>query len=370
MKILMIINSLAKGGRERRMLELIKGLTQPGQNFDIYLISMSGLVEYQYVYDLPIRFEIVEKKSSRNFNVVRKLRRIIKSYQPDIIHSWDITASMYMTVAKAFLNKILINGFIANAPEQVSRTDKRYIRVKLLTPFCQSIVANSQAGLKAYRIPASKALCIYNGIDLNRFTSLKPVGELKEEIIGRVGNDSFIAAMVATFDKRKDYATSVRAATSLCQENEKIIVLLIGDGPDWASLRAQVPPNLLNTQIFFLGKRSDIESLLRLCDAGLLMTNADVHGEGISNSIIEYMVSRIPVIATRGGGTNEIVKDGINGFLIDPKNEQQLIDAVKKLIDNPGLAKTMGKNGYQLVQDNFSLLKMTNSFINLYQEQV
>ena len=61
MKILMVINCLRKGGRERRMLELIKGLKEKNKDLDIYLISLSDNIDYKYVYDLPIKFEIINK---------------------------------------------------------------------------------------------------------------------------------------------------------------------------------------------------------------------------------------------------------------------------------------------------------------------
>ena len=74
---------------------------------------------------------------------------------------------------------------------------------------------------------------------------------------------------------------------------------------------------------------------MNIFDVGILLTNSMEHrGEGISNSIIEYMALAKPVVATRGGGTNEVVIDGQNGYLIDPFNEDQLIEKIKILVKN------------------------------------
>ena len=86
------------------MLELIKGLKRHDQSFEIFLVSLSDVVDYPYVYDLPIRFEIIAKKSEgRDLGLILKLRRIIHQFKPDVIHSWDSTVSQYLLVANAFI---------------------------------------------------------------------------------------------------------------------------------------------------------------------------------------------------------------------------------------------------------------------------
>ena len=117
-------------------------------------------------------------------------------------------------------------------------------------------------------------------------------------------------------------------------------------------------------QILFLGLRSDIESILQIIDAGLLITPC----EGISNSIIEYMASGKPVIATVGGGTGELVNDGVNGFLIDQKSPDQIISKLEILMNDPALAKSMGQHGLNWVHANFDVTKISGSYANLYKQ--
>ena len=69
MKIMMVIDSLDKGGKERRMLELIKGLKNKNDEFDIYLISLSDRVEYEYVHDLHIQFEVIKRKFKKDLSI-------------------------------------------------------------------------------------------------------------------------------------------------------------------------------------------------------------------------------------------------------------------------------------------------------------
>src|SRR6185503_1459566 len=160
MKILMVVDSIVKGGKERRMLELVKALTQPGQDYTIFLVSLTNVVEYDYVHKLPIRLEIIERWSKKDPRVVFKLRKIIKSFQPDIIHSWGTMASIYLSVVNLFTTRSrFINGTIADAYQNLDWRDTHYLRVKLTTPFSKVMLGNSRAGIKAYRVPSHKTVC-------------------------------------------------------------------------------------------------------------------------------------------------------------------------------------------------------------------
>jgi glycosyltransferase involved in cell wall biosynthesis len=369
MKILMVINGLNKGGRERRMLELIKGLKRQNDHFEVYLVSLSDEVAYPYVYDLPITFTILTKKSGKDFSLIFKLRKIIKTFKPDIIHSWDVTASGYIKLANLFIRNTVVHGVIYDASAKLNPQNKSvYYRIKLMAPFSRIFISNSIAGIKAYGLSSRKSVCIYNGIDLNRFKNLKPVNEVEQEILGGPKGNQFIIAMVAAFEIRKDQQTLVKAAVKICRDNKEVVFLLIGSGMYLDAVKEKVPQELLNKQIIFLGARHDIESVLQIVDTGVLITNSDNHGEGISNSIVEYMASGKPVIATRGGGTDEIVEDGVNGFLINPKDAEQIVEKIELLRKDAEFSRTLGKNAYELVHEKFNIEKMTTSYIDLYKK--
>jgi glycosyltransferase involved in cell wall biosynthesis len=364
MKILMVIDSLPRGGKERRMLELIKGLKDQSEFFDIYLISLSNIVGYHYVHDLPIKFKVIDRKYKKDFTVIFKLKKIISTFKPDIIHSWSTMASVFLSASNFFTRIPLVNGVLADAFANLNFRDTHYLRIKLTTPFSAVFVSNSEAGIRAYKTPANKSVCIYNGIDFRRFENLKPIAEVENEILGHAKNDRIIIAMVAGFNWRKDFETLINAAIKICMTRNDLVFLLIGNGPLLEGLKKKVPVELLNRQIIFTGEREDIESILQIIDIGMLIT----FYEGISNTIIEYMAMGKPVIATDGGGTSELVLDGVNGFLVQKKNEKQIIEKLELLILNKKLRTDLGRNGYQWVRQKFDITEKTNQYINLYKK--
>jgi len=352
------------GGKERRLLELIKLLVAEKQH-KIILLSLSEEVGYDYIKALPIEFICLKRAGKLSLKPFTVINDVIRKYKPDIIHSWGSLAGLYLIPFVLLYRKKFINSSIADAPLKLDISNKHYLRGKLTFPFSDVIISNSKAGLKSYNAPLSKSLCIYNGMDFNRFKNLKDPIILKSAILGNTSSDVFIIGMVAKFEERKDFSSLVKSAIRLLKEKPALRFLLIGEGSLLTKVKAMVPPEY-NDKILFLGKRSDVESIIQLFDIGVLLTNSDVHGEGISNSIIEYMALQKPVIATKGGGTDELINNDENGLLIDTASVDQLVEKIELLMTDKGLRNKIAKNGYDRVYKEFNINVMAPKYIEVY----
>jgi glycosyltransferase involved in cell wall biosynthesis len=368
MRILFFIDCLTAGGTERRLMELMKGVKLDA-NIEFELVVMDREVDYMEVFDLGIKIHYLIRSTKKDLTVFRKFYKICKDFKPDIVHCWESMTVVIAVPACKLLNIKLINGLVVDTPVKQNASNKNWVRGKLTFPFSTIIIGNSNAGLAAYGAPLKKSVCIYNGIDLNRFVNLKEPASMRREIFGDASDDIFVVGMVANFAERKDYKTLIEAAIALTSYNDRIRFVLIGRGPDLEGLKNGVPVSLLS-KIVFLGKRSDVESIINIFDVGVLLTNTKVHGEGISNSIIEYMALSKPVIATRGGGTNEVVFDNQNGYLIDVDNKDQLIERIETLMKDKSRVIDLGKKGNQMVHEKFDIKIMTNRYIDIYQKLV
>lgn len=367
MRILFFIDSLTSGGKERRLIELMKGI-KLNPNIEFELVLMSNEIHYKEVFDLDIKIHYLIRAAKKDLSVFRKFYKICKDYKPGIVHCWDSMTAVIAVPACKLLGIKLVNGMVVNTPVQQNIFNKHWFRAKLTFPFSSMVIGNSNAGLEAYGAPGKKSSCIYNGMDLARFNNLRERSSISQEIFGNESNGMFIAGMVAAFEARKDYKSLIKAAITLVSHHENIRFVLIGDGTDFNEIKNSVPVSLLN-KIIFLGKTSDVESIVNIFDVGILLTNTKVHGEGISNSIIEYMALGKPVLATRGGGTNEVVIDSKNGFLLDAdNNEDQLITKIESLIKDKKLATDLGKRGNQMAREKFDLKIMTATYIDVYQK--
>jgi glycosyltransferase involved in cell wall biosynthesis len=366
LKILFFIDSLKAGGKERRFVELLKGLKASSDIF-FEIVVMDDNIHYQDVFSLNNKIHYLIRKTKKDLSVFRKFYRICKNYQPDLVHCWNDMTAVISVPTCQLLQINLINGMVADTPIQQNILNKNWLRAKITFPFSDKIIGNSKAGLTGYSAPVKKSACIYNGMDFNRFKNLKDQDVLRKEVFGIDCNDIFVVGMVAAFEARKDYKTLIAGAVSMLQSDHLIRFLMVGNGADLDEIRNSVPAKFKD-KIIFLGKRNDVESIVNLFDVGILLTNSKVHGEGISNSIIEYMALGKPVIATRGGGTNELIIDSQNGFLINAGDSSGLVEYIKILMKNKGLRSKLGARGYEIAKNRFDLKLMTSNYITMYQQ--
>jgi len=169
--------------------------------------------------------------------------------------------------------------------------------------------------------------------------------------------------MVAEFNRFKDYPTFIHMARKLSTRRSDVVFVAVGGGE---TLQASKELAAGVTAITFLGEQKNIEQIVETFDIGVLSTFT----EGISNSIMEYMAFRKPVVATDGGGTRELVVDGETGFLVPPKQPDALAARIDYLLDHPDIARQMGEAGEARLRRKFSTDTMVDQTIRLYERAV
>ena len=361
MRVVQYIDTLHAGGKERQLVELLKGLTAtPG--IDCELIVMSDDIHYDDLYKLDIPIHLLLRKTKKDPDIFVRLYRLLKEMQPDILHSWDSMCSVYALPVVKLLNIKLVNGFIRNAPSSLSCRNKKWLRSKITFPFSDAVVANSKAGLKTYNASGKKSYYIHNGFDFNRVTHLltPEVVKTKHHI-----TTDFVIGMVASFSDNKDFNIFIDAAELILNTRKDVTFLAIGDGKNREACMRRVPKSL-EQFIKFPGRIKDVEALVQVLTIGVLTSNTKVHGEGISNSIMEYMALVKPVVATDCGGNRELIIDGKTGCLVPNGDASAVAEQIIFFLDNPEQAMKFGQAGQQRLKDMFSLDKLIQNHISLY----
>ena len=171
--------------------------------------------------------------------------------------------------------------------------------------------------------------------------------------------------MLGRFEKIKDFNTFFLAANQLLNNRSDITFLAIGNGSLFLEYAKNIDAKNKDS-IRMLNFRNDIDSIIKITDIGILCNNPLYGEEGISNSLMEFMAFGKPVIATKGGGTNELISDNETGFLIGPQNPDELAGKINLLLNNRTLFTNIGQNAKKSIQTKFSLDKMTDNYIQLY----
>jgi len=366
MRVLFFIGTLRSGGKERRLIELLTYLKQK-EGYELLVIIAFGQIDYPSFYELDINHIILNKKPKfKDPGVFFQLQKICKKFNPDIIHTWGSMQTFYMIPASILLKIPLVNSQITSAPPH-SRKPFFQEMVNLLNfRFSKIIISNSKAGLISYGFELSNKKCrvIYNGFNAERIQNLPTKTDCRKKF----GIESdYAVLMVGSFTKNKDYRRFLDVCRQVSDRRKDITFIAAGDGKNLHSIK-ELAVSLGLSSIKFTGRITNVEELVNACDIGVLFTNNEVHGEGISNSIMEYMALGKPVIANDAGGTREIVAHSESGYLITNQSNPKIADMIIELIDNHEKRLQFGKKGGRIVKELFSLDKMGDSFNKLYKQ--
>jgi N-acetyl-alpha-D-glucosaminyl L-malate synthase BshA len=139
-------------------------------------------------------------------------------------------------------------------------------------------------------------------------------------------------------------------------------LLFVGDGPERIPVERKVRKLGLADRVSFLGGQEYIEDILPVADAFLLPS---LH-ESFGLSVLEAMAVGVPVVATAGGGTREVVEDGVSGFLRDPLDLEGMVAALRAILSDPDLARSMGEAARTRTLESFRVDNVLPQYLDLY----
>lgn len=349
MNILNVLDSIGRGGLERQFLELIKGIDK--NKFKIFIIAfeeppISYIEEIKTYSDVYFR---IKRKIKYDPTVFVKIYKICKQMNIDLIHVWGGMSGFYSIPAWILTKAKFLNGSIRDVDRQ--KSFQQLINL-LILKFSPNVVANSYAGLKAYNI--KKGNVIYNGINMNRFSD-----KIKKQ------TNKFIVGIVANFNEYKDYNTFFKSINIIKDKIPNLEVHICGGGPYLEKNVQLVKDFGIDNIVRFFGPVSNTEDYIINFDIGVLCSYKK-RGEGISNSILEYMAGSVPPIMAKVGAADEIIDDRITGLLYEPENANDLANKILELYFNKELRKKIAENAQRKVKDKFALDKYIKNFENLY----
>ena len=314
---------------------------------------------------------IIEKKKKNEFSIHFKFYSICKQIKPDIVHSWSGLTTFYSILSKVLLKFKLINAQITSAPVNYKARFINYrVYLKALIQnqinfiFSDIVLSNSIAGLKSFNLVGKKYKVIHNGFDFDRLNDVTDTKEIRRKLNIET---QYVICMVANFAARKDYKTFFNSALTIIDKRKDVTFLAVGavgDGILWGHYKEKYS---YYKNILLLGDQTNVLSIINIADICILTSHTD-YGEGISNSIMEYMALNKPVIATNNGGNPELIEHGISGFLVTPNFAHDLIQSIDLLLNNTNQRENMGREGNKRLKEYFSLDKMVMNYKKLYNE--
>jgi len=162
--------------------------------------------------------------------------------------------------------------------------------------------------------------------------------------------DCFSVGISANFTRQvKRVDVFIRAAALVLKEIPHVRFCIAGEGNLRDELVGLSRELGISGNVMFLGALTDVHDVLKGWDIGVLSSDS----EGMSNSILEYMASGIPVVATAVGGNRELVEEGVNGFLVARGDHVSMAARICELLEDRDLRKRMGDQGRRIVSEKY-----------------
>jgi glycosyltransferase involved in cell wall biosynthesis len=209
------------------------------------------------------------------------------------------------------------------------------------------------------------------GVDVNRFRKRADTAHVRRKL-AQQGIDFSIPLVFALgkFIERKGFDYLIEAIAML-QESQPVQLMIGGRGPLKEALQQQVSKLGIVDQVVFLDYIPDDElpAYYTVADVCVSPSIIDLQGdtEGLGMVLLEALACETPCVASRVGGIVDIVQDGINGFLVEPKNSAELADKIQWLISSDELRQEMGTQGRLFVEEHFSWQAKAHEILTVYQ---
>ena len=363
-RILFVIATLDRAGAEGQLVSLCLGLPERGFEPAVCCLTRGGeLARELEAADIPVW--VLGKSGKLDFSAIGRLRRRIREFQPEIVHTWLFTSNAFGRVA-AWLSGVPI----LVASERAADIWKTWVHRsidRLLGRVTARVIVNADAVRRfcteKIRLPPDRVVVIRNGIDLAAFDRAAsrepspPLPSAKEGLrigtVGRLARQKGIPYLLEAFRRLLASAPGSR----LC---------IVGDGEDRGELESLVERLGIRASVDFLGHRADVPAILPRLDVLVLSSL----WEGLPNAVIEAMAASRPVVATAVDGTLELVEDGVTGWLVPPRSPEALAGKIEELLNDPDMRERMGREGRQRIERDYGLDRMLDETAALYDQLI
>ena len=359
-RILYIITGLTPGGAELHLSKIINNLSL--DEFETVLCSLTATNDIlQSIKNTTSSVYLLDaRKKSHFIKIILKVRKLIKIVNPDIIHCIMFHSNIVGRLAAFRLKKVIISS----------------IRTKLISnklgnlfdfisqPLVHYYFVNSNAVgkfISRYGIRKTKINVIENGINFDTFIPTKS----KESIRIELGLPHHpIVSTVANFKAQKDYPTIIKAI-NLLKNDIEFTYLIIGKGLRFEDQGHRIKKlvklyNLNN--VIFLGYRDDIANILSITD---IWVSSSIF-EGQSNSLLEAMAMKLPIITTNIEENREIVRHDKEAILVPISSPHMLAQSINLLLEDKQLAKSISENANLRVKKKYNQKDKINKLKNAY----
>jgi glycosyltransferase involved in cell wall biosynthesis len=282
-----------------------------------------------------------------------------------IIHTFQIGYTSFMSILlgvllkKPTLLKLASSG-IGGDISRARRTAWGRLCLLMATKASRIIAVSTMVGQELLDEQVSPAIiaAIANGVDVHRYDRHMDKRAMRKRI-NLPENNTVIFTGRLSSEKGVDYL--IRGFVQL-KKAQPCQLLIIADGPERENIVRLIKKCNTGDSVLLVSGAEEVAPYLAASDVFVLPSRF----EGLSNALLEAMSCWLPVISTRVGGSKDVIQDGVNGLLVDVDQEEELADAMGRVLGDRQLAESLGRNARETVKAKHDISKIADAYIALY----
>lgn len=361
-RVLQVVLRLDPGGTERLVVEIVRRL-HPRVPMAVCCLDAAGAWADR-VTALGVPLHVVGRPPGFSPGVARRIAAVARDTGASVLHCHHYSPYVYGRLAALMTPGVgavyTEHGRLSDRPPSF----KRSLINRVLMAGARDLYAVShdlRGHLLREGVPRRMQV-IWNGIDP------EAAPDASARAAGRAALDAlpgdWIVGSVARLDPVKALPTLVEAVAIAGRTNSRLRLVVVGEGPERASVEAAIQQHDAADRVRLLGHRDDVRTWLPGLDA---FANAST-SEGISLTLLEAMAAELPIVATAVGGTPEVVADGETGRLVPSRDAAALAAALVEMAAEPSRAQAWGRAGRQRLLAHFTIDEMVRRYEAVYRE--
>ena len=359
-RVLHVVLSLRPGGAERLVIELCR------RTAGVFESAVCCLDEPgRWAAELPDSVHVLALRRRPGFRpaLARQIAEAAGHTGAIVLHCHQYSPFVYGTLARLMRPDLRVVTTEHGRLNDDRATLKRRVANRLMNVVPSETFAVSHAlrdQLIREGFPARRVGVVPNGIE----PGPAPTSEARQRARAALNIEpqEFAVGAVGRLDKVKDFGTLIDAFARLVRLSPRVRLVVIGDGPDLADLTRRVRDTCPDGSVILAGHRHDVRELLPGLD---LFASSSVY-EGVPLTLLEAMAAALPVVATRVGGTPEVVVEYTTGILVPPRNPAAMAAALASLMADAKTRGAYGSEGRARIIHSFNIDAMVRRYAEIY----
>jgi L-malate glycosyltransferase len=363
-RLLHVFSTFVPGGAQVRVTNLMNAF---GAEFEHAVLALDGRMDASERVDRQVPFEeLAAPPKAGSLLTARRLRALFAERRPDLVLSYNFGALDALFAARSLGLRAIHHEDGFHADEAVRLKLRRTWLRRLALPGAWRLVVISRnlerIALEVWRQPRERVAYIPNGIDVAGFAREAAPDGVRAAL--GVPHGALLIGSVGHLRPEKNLSRLLRAASRARGAGVDLHLLMVGDGPERATLEAQARTDALSGRVHFVGHQADPRAHYRAMDALALSSDT----EQMPMALLEAMAAGLPAVATDVGDVRAMLPEASRSLVVPlgADCEAALAASFARLAGNPALRRALGEANRNKAREEFERSAMQAAYRALY----